>query len=94
MHLFYALSLDSHLMVLTVFKRFLTLHLKLLFNFTGAIAITGGQFSNASVPVVIGRVECVGNETGILRCLHVGDTDDAVTQCDPNEIAAVKCQGL
>ena len=62
--------------------------------FTGAIAITGGEFSNASVPVVIGRVECVGNETEILKCLHVGDSDDAVTQCDPNEVAAVKCQGL
>ena len=64
-----------------------------LLIFSGAIAVTGGLFSNASVPVVIGNVECSGSESGLLNCSHVTDSDDAVSECDPEGIAAVTCQG-
>ena len=62
-------------------------------NATGAIAISGGQFSNPLVPVVIGNVECTGEETGLLQCSHVTDSNQAVSECDPRENAAVSCQG-
>ena len=60
---------------------------------SGAIAVTGGLFSNASVPIVIGNVECSGNESGLFNCSYVTDSDDTVSDCDPEGIAAVTCQG-
>ena len=61
--------------------------------FSGAIAVTGGLFSNGSVPVVIGNVECSGNESGLFNCSFVNDSDDTVIGCDPEGIASVTCQG-
>lgn len=61
--------------------------------YVGAIAITGGQFSNDSVSVLIGTVECTGNETDLLECFYVTESDDIVRNCDPSEVAAVTCQG-
>ena len=65
-----------------------------LLIFSGAIAVTGGLFSNASVSVVIGNVECIGNESDLFNCSYVTDSDDAVSECDSEGIAAVTCQGL
>ena len=59
----------------------------------GAIAITGGRFSNASVSVLVGRVECLGNETSLLECSYVTDSNEDVSQCDPIQVAAVTCHG-
>ena len=64
----------------------------LLCCYTGAIAIIGGQFSNTSVPVVAGRVDCIGNETGLLECPHVSETHEEVVDCDRSEVAAITCQ--
>ena len=61
---------------------------------TGAITITGGLFSNDSVPVLIGRVECSGNENKLLECAHVTESHEEVFDCDPREVAAMSCQGL
>ena len=61
---------------------------------TGAITITGGHFSNDSVPVLIGRVECSGNENKLLECAHVTESHEEVFDCDPREVAAMSCQGL
>ena len=41
----------------------------------------------------MGSVECNGSESGLLECAHVTGSDEAVTQCDPSESAAVTCQG-
>ena len=40
---------------------------------------------------MIGRVQCVGNETSLLDCSHVTESHDEVAQCDPIEVAAVSC---
>jgi deleted-in-malignant-brain-tumors protein 1 len=64
------------------------------FSANGAIPITGGLFSNASVSVVIGRVECASNETGLLDCSHVAGNHKDVRGCDPSQTAAVACQDL
>ena len=61
--------------------------------YSGAIAISGGRFSEASVSILVGSVECNGSESGLLECAHVTGSDEAVTQCDPRESAAVACQG-
>jgi hypothetical protein len=59
----------------------------------GAIAITGGsEFSNSSVPVVAGRVECAGTEASLLQCSHVSESHDDVSGCDPSQTAAITCQ--
>ena len=64
------------------------------FQHPGGIAITGGLFSDASVSVVIGRVECVGNETGLLECVYVTNGHKEVDECDSAATAAVRCQGF
>ena len=61
-------------------------------QFSGAIAISGGRFSEASVSILVGSVECNGSESGLLECAHVTGNDEAVTQCDRRESAAVACQ--
>ena len=43
--------------------------------------------------VLVGGVECNGSESGLLECAHVTGSDEAVTQCDLRESAAVACQG-
>ena len=43
---------------------------------------------------MIGSVGCSGNESGLLNCSYVSDSDKAVSGCDPGETAAVTCQGL
>ena len=91
MHLWCAHNLDS----LDSVKSNLTLgyqRMILCYN-TGAIAITGGQFSNASVPVIIGRVNCIGNEISLLQCPYLSEDHEEVVNCDPSEVAAVTCQG-
>ena len=60
---------------------------------TGAISITGGVFSDESVPVVIGSVECAGNESHILECSHLTSSNELVINCDSSEVAGVVCQG-
>ena len=66
-----------------------------LSNFrAGAITITGGQFSNDSVPVLIGRVECSGDENKLLECAYVTESHEEVFDCDPREVSAMSCQGL
>ena len=42
--------------------------------------------------ILVGSVECNGSESGLLECAHVAGSDEAVTQCDPRESAAVTCQ--
>ena len=59
----------------------------------GAIAITGGLYSNDSVSVVIGQVQCVGNESGLMNCSHLTEHHNEVSSCDPSQVAAVSCQG-
>lgn len=59
----------------------------------GAIPIDGGLFSDPSVPVLIGNVDCNGNESNLLECSHITENDEVVSQCDPREKAAVACQG-
>ena len=61
--------------------------------FSGAIAIGGGRFSEASVPVLVGAVGCNGTENGLLECLHVSGDTDVVTECDSEGTAAIECQG-
>ena len=58
----------------------------------GAIAISGGLFSNNSLSVVIRRIDCNGIESGVLECPNVTNDDDE-RQCDPSETAAISCQG-
>ena len=60
---------------------------------SGAIAVTGGLFSNASVPVVIDSIECSGSEIALLNCTYETDINETVRECDPEGIAAVTCQG-
>ena len=55
--------------------------------------MSGGWFGDESVSVLIGGVECAGNETGLLECPHVAGTHEAVADCDPRDVAAVACQG-
>ena len=43
--------------------------------------------------VVVGGVGCVGTETGLLECPHANASNGEVVGCDPNQIAAVACQG-
>ena len=43
--------------------------------------------------VVIGSVECSGGESGLLNCSYVTDSDETVSGCDPEGIAAVACEG-
>ena len=43
--------------------------------------------------ILVGSVECNGSESGLLECAHVTGSDEAVTQCDLRESAAVACQG-
>ena len=43
--------------------------------------------------ILVGSVECNGSESGLLECAHVTGNDEAVTQCDLRESAAVACQG-
>ena len=43
--------------------------------------------------VVVGEVECVGTEAGLLECPHTNESHGTVVGCDPNQIAAVVCQG-
>lgn len=64
----------------------------IFFIIAGAIAITGGLFSNNSIPVVIGRLDCNGTES-IMECFSGSDTNQEATQCDPSETAAISCQG-
>ena len=70
------------------------MHDNFIIPFTGAIPITGGQFSNSAVSVVIGNVECTGDENELLNCSYITDIHEAVSGCDPSETAAVSCQGL
>ena len=65
-----------------------------IINFAaGAIAITGGQFSDFSVSVLVGSVQCSGNESSLLQCSYESDSHPSVSDCDPNHNAAVTCQG-
>ena len=90
---------DSLLMVLSIilfiiiFIVLVLLAFNLCNQYSGAIAISGGRFSEASVSILVGSVECNGSESGLLECAHVTGSDEAVTQCDPRESAAVACQG-
>ena len=43
--------------------------------------------------ILVGSIECNGSESGLLECAHVTGSDEAVTQCDLRESAAVACQG-
>ena len=43
--------------------------------------------------VVIGSVECNGDESDLLNCSYVTDSHETVSGCDPSETAAVTCQG-
>ena len=65
----------------------------LLFIITGAIAITGGPFSDSSVTVMVAEIECIGTEANLLDCPHFNTSHETFTNCDPNQIAAVSCQG-
>ncbi|CAI8040121.1 Fibrillin-1, partial [Geodia barretti] len=57
----------------------------------GAIGIIGGHFSNASVPVLIGNVRCAANESSLFDCSYETSAHEEVSQCDPNQVAAVAC---
>ena len=86
-------NLDSLLMVTANHYHLTGLGL-FFFNFSsGAISIRGGRFSDTSVSILVGSVECNGSESGLLECAHVTGSDEAVTQCDYRESAAVACQG-
>ena len=88
----YVQSLDSLPMVILYFQYCVySIHLSI---FIGAIAITGGLYSNDSVSVVIGQVQCVGNENGLVDCPHVNKPHDQVSSCDPSQVAAVSCHGM
>ena len=56
----------------------------------GAVAWSGDQirFSEGILPSVIGMVNCSGDETGIVDCLHV-----AWPPCGRFADAGVLCQG-
>ena len=43
--------------------------------------------------VVIGSVECAGNESHILECSHLTNSHEEVINCDSSEVAGVACQG-
>ena len=43
--------------------------------------------------VVIGQVECVGNESGLVDCPHVKQPHNEIYDCDPSQVAAVSCHG-
>ena len=62
------------------------------FIIAGAIAITGGLFSNNSIPVVIGRLDCNGT-VSIMECFSESGANQEAIQCDPRETAAISCQG-
>ena len=57
----------------------------------GAIAVTTGQFSETSLPVLVGDLSCIGTETGILLCQYGSGTD---TSCSLSEDAGIVCQGI
>ena len=64
-----------------------------IFTTPGSIPLDGGIFSDKSVSVIIGKVECFGNETDIFECSHLTDSHEEVSSCDPNQVAGVVCQG-
>ena len=61
---------------------------------TGAVPTGGGLFSGESMSVVIGSVNCFGNETDILQCSYLTDGLEEVSSCDPSQVAGVVCQGV
>ena len=76
--------------------RLTILHFSLLYGIivsilhSGAIAVSNGQFSEDSLPMVLGNVSCTGSESELLECLSELESD---TSCSPTEDAAVVCQG-
>ena len=93
MHLLSALNWDFHQMVYAIISIANVYQLMALLS-KGAIFTTGGIFSDATVSVVIGRVECSGNESEVLQCSHVSINHEAVTDCDPNQVGGIICQGM
>ena len=88
----YVQSLDSLSMVILYFQYCgFSIHFSI---FIGAIAITGGLYGNDSVSVVIGQVQCAGNESGLVDCSHVTEHNNVVSSCDPSQVAAVSCHGM
>ena len=86
---------SSHFSPITPFLSFYYYHSSII-SFVicaGAIPIDGGLFSDPSVPVLIGNVDCNGNESNLLDCSYITENDEVVSQCDPREKAAVACQG-
>ena len=61
---------------------------------TGAVPTGGGLFDGESISVVIGSVNCFGNETDILQCSYLTDGFEEVSSCDPSQVAGVVCQGV
>ena len=52
------------------------------------------MFSGESISVVIGSVNCFGNETDILQCSYLTDGFEEVSSCDTSQVAGVVCQGV
>ena len=44
--------------------------------------------------MVIGQVQCVGNESSLVDCPHLKKPHDQVSSCDPSQVAAVSCHGM
>ena len=86
MHQLFAYSLDFLPMVIPVQSNAVFT----LYNTAGAIAITGGLYSNNSLPVVIERVECSGSEKDLMEC---SITNEDSSQCDHRQTAAIACHG-
>ena len=56
----------------------------------GAVAVTTSKFSDASVPVLLTSVDCIGSEFSLLDCPFSSESQLA---CGSMEDAAVVCQG-
>ena len=80
----------------TNYTAFLKIIISLLYGIiesilrSGAIAVSNGQFSEDSLPMVLGNVSCIGSESELIDCLVELELN---TSCSPTEDAAVVCQG-
>ena len=43
---------------------------------------------------MIGNVRCGANESSLFDCSYETSAHEEVSQCDPNQVAAVACLGI
>ena len=57
--------------------------------FSGAVALTDGEFAETQAVLALRDVACNGSELNLLNCNH---STQSRTECGPREDAGVVCQ--